>query len=83
MRNARDAIFNYCNVGVPPRPTASHGVPRRPARRHAQVQWEGSLQGMVRAGKSKLYEMGPGQQIKAMVKRVDPAAWKEFVNVGC
>lgn len=33
------------------------------------------------AGKRELYELGPGQQIKAMVRRVDSEAWKAFKNV--
>ena len=33
------------------------------------------------AGKNQLFELGPGQQIKAMVKRIDPAAWGAFKNV--
>ena len=32
-------------------------------------------------GKKQLYELGPGQQIKAMVRRMDPEAWKAFKNV--
>ena len=35
----------------------------------------------VRAGKRELVELGPGQQIKAMVRRVDGEAWKAFRNV--
>lgn len=32
-------------------------------------------------GPKLLHELGPGQQIKAMVRRLDPEAWKSFSNV--
>ena len=32
------------------------------------------------AGKNQMHELGPGQQIKAMVKRVDNAAWAALKN---
>jgi hypothetical protein len=32
-------------------------------------------------GCSRLYEVGPGAQIKAMVRRVSTPAWKDFQNV--
>jgi hypothetical protein len=32
-------------------------------------------------GCSRLYEVGPGAQIKAMVRRVNTPAWKDFKNV--
>ena len=33
------------------------------------------------AGKKELYEMGPGAQIKAMVKRIDGSVWKDVKNI--
>lgn len=33
------------------------------------------------AGKKELFELGPGQQIKAMVKRIDPTVWGAFKNL--
>ena len=45
------------------------------------VQWEGTMRGMVGVGKNQLFELGPGQQIKAMVKRIDTKAWGSFKNV--
>ena len=38
-------------------------------------------QAMVAAGKKELYEMGPGAQIKAMVKRIDGSVWKDVKNI--
>lgn len=58
------------------------------------VRWEDTLTALLAAqpaaaaggglmwqGCSGLYELGPGQQIKAMVRRISQAAWKEFTNV--
>ena len=45
------------------------------------VLWEGSIKALVAAGKNQLYELGPGQQIKAMVKRIDPNAWAATKNI--
>jgi [acyl-carrier-protein] S-malonyltransferase len=57
------------------------------------VRWEATLSGLLSqqqqgaadmapwAGCSRLYECGPGQQIKAMVRRLDQAAWRSFRNV--
>lgn len=45
------------------------------------VCWEPSVRALIAAGKNEMYELGPGAQIKAMVKRIDPAAWKAFKNV--
>jgi [acyl-carrier-protein] S-malonyltransferase len=45
------------------------------------VRWEGSVKAMIGAGKTSLYELGPGAQIKAMVKRIDGNVWKSVVNV--
>ena len=38
-------------------------------------------QNLMAAGKDKLYELGPGQQIKAMAKRLDNTVWKNLTNV--
>ena len=35
----------------------------------------------VLQGKTRMYELGPGAQIKAMVKRISPEAWKAMQNV--
>lgn len=38
-------------------------------------------QALTAAGKSRMYELGPGAQIKAMMKRIDNPTWKTFKNV--
>jgi [acyl-carrier-protein] S-malonyltransferase len=48
---------------------------------HARMQWEATLIALVMAGKKQMLELGPGQQIKAMVRRIDPETWKAFQNV--
>ena len=45
------------------------------------VQWEGSVKALVSAGKRELLELGPGTQIKAMIKRIDGEVWKSVRNV--
>ncbi|DBA92937.1 hypothetical protein WJX79_007987 [Trebouxia sp. C0005] len=46
------------------------------------VQWETALKHLIGPmQKSQLYELGPGQQIKAMCKRISPAIVKAFTNV--
>ena len=45
------------------------------------VQWEGTLRALVGAGKMEMYELGPGAQIKAMMKRIDNGIWRAFTNI--
>ncbi|CAD7700929.1 unnamed protein product, partial [Ostreobium quekettii] len=45
------------------------------------VQWEDTMKKLLEAGKKELFELGPGHQIKAMVKRMDANVWKGFKNV--
>ena len=46
------------------------------------VQWEATLKHLIGTmQKSELFELGPGQQIKAMCKRINPAVVKAFKNI--
>eukprot|EP00890_Picochlorum_soloecismus_P003879 jgi/Picsp_1/4492/NSC_06713-R1_malonyl :acp acyltransferase len=45
------------------------------------VKWEPTLKAIIASGKNELHELGPGAQIKAMVKRLDNAVWKNFKNI--
>lgn len=45
------------------------------------VRWESTLTSLVLQGKTRMYELGPGAQVKAMVKRISPEAWKGMQNV--
>ena len=60
------------------------GIPALLARQLVEpVRWEETLTALVHgARKDRLVEVGPGGQIKAMVKRVDGGAWKAMECVG-
>lgn len=50
------------------------------------MQWEATLGAMLQLGKdrgatTRMFEVGPGQQIKAMVRRMDAEAWRAFSNI--
>ena len=71
----------YSNVTGEPFPDAA-AIPALLARQLTEpVMWEDSIKARVGAGKNQLYELGPGQQIKAMVKRIDPNVWSATKNV--
>ena len=39
------------------------------------------MKALVGAGKTELYELGPGAQIKSMLKRIDNGVWKSTKTV--
>merc|ERR1719491_1480877 len=45
------------------------------------VLWQPSMEKVIKEGVTEFYEVGPMKQIKAMMKRIDPAAWKQTTNV--
>merc|ERR1719464_1731619 len=45
------------------------------------VLWEPSMRGLLKEGITEFYEVGPQKQLKAMMKRIDPTAWKSTKNV--
>lgn len=45
------------------------------------VLWENTITALVKGMKEQLFELGPGAQIKAMVKRIDMGVWKAMRNV--
>eukprot|EP00667_Euglena_gracilis_P008602 EG_transcript_8716 len=45
------------------------------------VQWEAIAQALAGAG-GKIYEVGAGEQLKAMMRRINAEAWKRVENVG-
>jgi len=47
----------------------------------SSVLWEPSVKAMVKDGITEFYELGPMKQLKAMMKRIDPGAWKNMHNV--
>jgi len=72
----------YSNITGQPFGSAAE-IPAMLARQLVEpVRWEGTLAALVHnAKKDKLYELGPGAQIKAMVKRVDMGVWKAMKNI--
>ena len=71
----------YSNVTGEPFRDAKHIREMLPRQLVEPVKWEGTLRALVAAGKTQLYELGPGQQIKAMVKRIDNSVWSGFKNI--
>mmetsp|Transcript_26040 Transcript_26040/g.74559 ORF Transcript_26040/g.74559 Transcript_26040/m.74559 type:complete len:451 (+) Transcript_26040:6-1358(+) len=45
------------------------------------VLWEPSVRKIIAEGITEFYECGPMKQIKAMMKRIDPNAWKQTTNI--
>jgi len=45
------------------------------------VLWEPSMVELIQEGVTDFYEVGPMKQIKAMMKRIDPEAWKKTTHV--
>ncbi|KAL4449353.1 hypothetical protein ABPG77_006997 [Micractinium sp. CCAP 211/92] len=95
MQPARDALTEvlasvtisepripcYSNVTAEPFAGADEVAALLPRQLVEPVQWEGTVRKLVASGKNQLHELGPGQQIKAMVKRIDNAAWAGFKNM--
>jgi len=47
----------------------------------SEVMWEPTVKAMVMDGVKKFVEAGPGKQLKSMIKRIDPDAFKGTENV--
>lgn len=46
-----------------------------------EVLWEPSVKAMIMDGVQNFYEVGPLKQLKAMMKRIDPDAFKRMENI--
>ena len=75
------AIPVYSNVTGEPFRDAAHIRELLPRQLVEPVRWEPTLKALIGAGKTQLFELGPGAQIKAMVKRIDNGVWQGFKNV--
>lgn len=64
-----------CHPTHPPPKRMHRCATARPAAPHHVLRY------CLPAGPVEMYELGPGQQIKAMVRRMDAVAWKAFRNV--
>jgi len=56
-------------------------LPLMKAQLTSPVLWEASVQAMIKEGITEYYECGPMKQLKAMMKRIDPAMWKKTTNI--
>lgn len=74
-------ITVYSNVTGEPFKDAEHIRQLLPRQLVEPVRWEFCLKALVASGKNRLYELGPGAQIKAMVRRIDNSVWSSFKNV--
>merc|ERR1719373_1345115 len=45
------------------------------------VQWEPSMKQMIKDGVEEFYECGPMKQLKSMMKRIDPDAFKATFSI--
>jgi [acyl-carrier-protein] S-malonyltransferase len=84
----------WSNVTASPFPSDPDAIRQLLARQLVDpVQWEATLAALAAApgpaeGASEpgaprvLHELGPGQQIKSMVRRVSAEAWRGMVNAG-
>jgi len=71
----------YSNVTASPFPDDEAEIKKILMRQLVEpVQWESLIKSVISSGKTSLHELGPGQQIKAMVKRIDQQCWKKFTN---
>jgi len=81
------AVPVWSNVLGAPFPDATSIPALLEAQLTSPVLWQETLAGLVAAGSSggataaRLVELGPGGQIRAMVKRVDAAAWAGMKSV--
>jgi len=71
----------YSNVTGEPFRDAAHIREMLPRQLVEPVRWEPTLKALIGAGKTQLHELGPGAQIKAMVKRIDNSVWQGFKNI--
>lgn len=71
----------YSNVTAQPFKDAAEIAALLPRQLVEPVQWEQAMKALVATSKSQMYELGPGSQIKAMMKRIDNNVWKAFKNV--
>ncbi len=82
MKFQQPRIPVYSNVDAKPLESGA-GIPAMLARQLVEpVRWQETLQTLIAAGKTELFELGPGGQIKAMTKRLDTNVWKAMKSIG-
>lgn len=45
------------------------------------VRWEQSMSDLIAGGHSRYIEPGPGKQLKAMLRRINPSAWSTMITL--
>ena len=71
----------FSNVTAEPFANAA-SVPTMLARQLVEpVRWEDILVKLTKLGKDQFYELGPGAQLRAMMKRIDTPTWMAMKNV--
>jgi [acyl-carrier-protein] S-malonyltransferase len=71
----------YSNVTGERFKDAAHIKELLPRQLVEPVRWEPTLRNLIAEGRTQMHELGPGAQIKAMVKRIDNAIWQKFKNL--
>eukprot|EP00403_Amphidinium_massartii_P024233 CAMPEP_0178388806 /NCGR_PEP_ID=MMETSP0689_2-20121128/9785_1 /TAXON_ID=160604 /ORGANISM="Amphidinium massartii, Strain CS-259" /LENGTH=547 /DNA_ID=CAMNT_0020009225 /DNA_START=19 /DNA_END=1659 /DNA_ORIENTATION=- len=82
MKAPRCAIyFNSTGKQVPTgtEPAAFIGCLRRLL--ESEVMWEALVKSMIMDGVKQFFEVGPGKQLKSMIKRIDQEAFKHTENI--
>merc|ERR1711920_691177 len=82
MKPPRCAVYmNVTGQALPAGPDPKKFLELMQKQLTSPVLWTPSVSAMMKDGVKQYYECGPMKQIKAMMKRIDQAAWKETTNV--
>jgi len=71
-----DVYMNVTGHRITPATKPSAIIPMLGEQLVSCVQWEPCMREMLRDGVTEFYECGPMKQLKSMMKRIDPAAFK-------
>jgi len=77
-----DVYMNVTGAKITKSTPVSEIVPMLGDQLVGRVQWLQSMENMSKDGVTEFYECGPQKQLKAMMKRINPEAWKATTNVG-
>jgi len=76
----------WCNstaTGIPPGTDPKEFIPILLKQCSQSVLWEEEMRNMLADGINELYELGPGKQLKTMLKRIDQDAFKATKAMDC
>merc|ERR1712187_987306 len=84
MKPARcDVYMNVTGKRITPATPASEIVTMLGDQLVSPVQWVSCCEEMIKDGVTEFYECGPMKQLKAMMKRINPGAFKTTTNIDC